>query len=237
MTPTLTPVHLVGSLGRAVGFNRLDLDVGSVAEAVRAINVLTKGKLERYLAGPARNRLFRIALQKRTNVIDPIEGANRSGRSAIYIMPAIKGRNSGGAKVLAGIALIGLTVMTGGLGAAAGGWAFGAAGGLTALGSVAVGFGTSLILGGITQLLTPKPKGPAGEVEQRDSTSFPGNTTAVTQGGCVPVVYGRALVSPIPVCISTENNDVPTTDAGSEGAVTTDELQGGGQQYSSSTLD
>lgn len=234
--PALTTIHLVGSLGRAIGHTKLELDVHSTAEAIRAINVITRGKLEQYLAGPARDKLYRVALQRRDNVVDPqTELRNRSGRCTIYIMPAIKGRNSGVGKLIAGIALIGLTLATGGFGAAAGGWAFGAGGAsLTALGTVAIGFGTSMLLGGITQLLTPTPKGPAGEAaEQRDSTSFQGNAAAVTQGGCVPVVYGRALVSPIPVSITFENNDVSTTDAGTVGEVTTDNLQGGGQQYSS----
>lgn len=242
MSTELTTVHLVGSLGRDIGRSRWELDVYSVAEALRAINVNTGGALERYLGGPARNRPFRVALQKRTNVIGRDELGNRSGRSTIYIMPAIRGRNSGGAKILVGAALIALTLATGGFGAAAGGWAFagttaaGTAGGLTALGTVAIGFGTSFLLGGITQLITPTPKGPStSTTEQRDSTAFPGNTTAVAQGGCVPLVYGRALVSPVPVCVTTENNDVPTTDAGTEGTVETTDLQGGGQQYGPGT--
>ena len=233
----LTTIYLVGSLGRAVGHTKLELDVHSTAEAIKAINVITRGKLEQYLAGPARNKLYRIALQRRNNVIDPKEAVNRSGRSTIYIMPTIRGRNSGWGKVIAGIALIALTVYTGGLGAAAGGWAFGApaaagaAQGLTLLGSMAVGFGVSLLLGGITQLLTPTPKGPGEAAEQKGSTTFQGNATAVVQGGCVPLVYGRALVSPIPVSISVNNNDVSTTDAGTDGSVEDDELEGGGHQY------
>jgi len=224
-TPSLTTVHLVGSLGRAIGHTRLELDVRSTAEAIHAINVITKGALERYLAGPARDKLYRVALQRRNNVVDPKQLGNRSGRSTIYIMPTIKGRNSGIGKVVAGIALLALAVVN----------PF-AAGSLFT--TVVMGFGTSLLLGGITQLLTPTPKGPGttDQAEQRDSTSFQGNASAVTQGGCVPVVYGRALVSPTPVSITFENNDVSTTDAGTVGEVTTDNLQGGGQQYSSSEV-
>jgi predicted phage tail protein len=220
-TPRLTTVYLVGSLGKAMGREKWELDVHSVAEAIRAININTRGALERYLAGPARERLYKVALQKRSNVIDPQELHNRSGRSAIYIMPTIKGRDSGIGKVLAGIALVALAFT--GVGAFASGIA----------GKLLIGFGTSLILGGITQLLTPTPRGPEAGQEQRQSTLFQGNAAAVEQGGCVPVVYGRALVSPIPISITFDNENVAITDAGQIGEVEVDNLQGGGQQYSS----
>lgn len=228
LAPKLTTVYLVGSLGRAMGRERWELDVKSTAEAIKAININTRGALERYLGGPAKERLYKVAIQKRSNVIDPAELGNRSGHGTIFIMPTIRGRNSGAGKIIVGAALIALAFIN----PAA---AFATAKGLTLLGTVTVGFGTSLLLGGITQLLTPTPKGPAGQEEQRQSSTFAGNASAVVQGSCVPVVYGRALVSPIPVSITFDNNDVSVTDAGDVGVVTVDNLQGGGQQYSSVT--
>lgn len=223
-TPKLTTVYLVGSLGRAMGREKWELDVKSTAEAIKAININTRGALERYLSGPAKERLYKVAIQKRSNVIDTAELGNRSGHGAIFIMPTIKGRNSGAGKIIAGAALIALAFVPGVNVLAAG---------LAA--KLFIGFGTSLLLGGITQLLTPTPKGPAGQEEQRQSSTFAGNASAVVQGSCVPVVYGRALVSPIPVSITFDNNDVSVTDAGDVGVVTVDNLQGGGQQYSSVT--
>jgi predicted phage tail protein len=215
------------------------LDVKSVSEAIRAININTRGALETYLAGPAKARLYRIALQKRDNVIDPKEATNRSGRSTIYIMPTIRGRNSGLGKVLAGIALIALTygAAAGFLGAAAGNFvgagAFGAiaGGSATLAGTVLMGFGISLLLGGISQILTPRPQGPNASPDQNASTTFPGTAAVVTQGGTLPVVYGRALVAPIPIAITTSNNDVSSTAAGTTGGVTATPLPGGGTQY------
>ncbi len=236
-TPQLTTIHLVGSLGRAIGHSRLELDVHSTAEALRAINVITRGKLEQYLAGPARDKLYRVAVQRRDNVVDPQELRNRSGRSAIYIMPTIKGRNSGTGKIIAGVALIALALISQQYQLMPYAWSMVGTATWAAAGTVAIGFGTSLLLGGITQLLTPTPKGPGDPAEQRDSTSFQGNAASVAQGGCVPLVYGRALVSPVPVSITFENNDVSTTDAGTIGEVTTDPLQGGGQQYTSSNIE
>lgn len=241
----LTTVYLVGSLGRAMGREKWELDVFSIPEALRAIDINTRGKLSAYLRGPARDKGYRIALQKRENVIDKEEAKIiRSGRSTIYIMPTIAGKKSGIGKIIAGIALIVLTIYTGGLAAGASGWAgvgagAAAAGGgvtaaatLSALGTIAIGFGVSLVLGGITQLLTPTPKGPTTDsTEQKNSTSFQGNIAAVVQGGCVPVVYGRALVSPIPVSITVDNDDLSAKLEDQGEPIEPTDLNGGFIQY------
>lgn len=241
MSTELTTVYLVGSLGKAVGRSEWKLDVKSPAEAIRAIDINTRGALARHLSGPARDRMYRMALQKRDNLIDVKEATNRSGRSTIYIMPTLRGRNSGAGKIFAGIALLVLTYFTGGLAAGASGWAgAGAAttaagvttaGSLTLAGSIAIGFGISLVLGGISQLLTPGAQGPNANPEQAQSTAFPGNATTVVQGTPVPIVYGRALVSPVPVAITITNNDVSTSAAGTQGTVDIFPIDGGGTQY------
>ncbi len=229
----LTHVVLVGSLGRAPGVERTDwhLDVKSVAEAIRAININTQGALERYLRGPARDRTYRIALQKRDNIIDPKEAAHRSGRSTIYIMPTIRGRNSGIGKVLAGVALIAIAVLSQQYELMPYAWSMVGGTAWATAGTIVMGFGISMVLGGIAQMLTPTPQGPNASPEQAQSTSFPGNAASVVQGGCVPVVYGRALVSPIPVSITVTNNNVSTTDTGTDGSVVATPLEGGGTQY------
>lgn len=245
----LTVVHLIGSLARAVGHKRLELDVKSPAEAMRAINVITRGKLEQYLRGPGKDKHYKVALQRRDNVIGIDELQHPSGRSTIYIMPTIRGRNEGWQKIAIGVVILVAAIYTGGLAAGASGWAGAGATAATATtaatgttlslaGTIAIGFGTSLILGGITQMITPTPKGGSAgsSADPRGSTAFAGNATTVVQGGCVPVVYGRALVTPIPISITVENTDVFTTDAGTDGSIEVDDLQGGGQQYSSITL-
>lgn len=234
----LTKVYLVGSLGKALGRELWELDVTSVSEALRAIDINTRGGLERYLRGPGAKRHYKIALQKKTNLIDIKEEVhNRSGRSAIYIMPTIKGRNDGWGKVAAGVVILALAwwnpygwAYTAGAVAGAGGAATSAS--LTIAGSLAVGFGVSLVLGGITQLLTPTARSPQEAAEQKNSTTFQGNAATVVQGGCVPVVYGRALVTPIPVSITVDNDDLSTTSAGEEGVIEETDLNGGGIQYS-----
>lgn len=226
MTAELTKVYLVGSLGKAMGISEWELDVRSPAEAIRAININLGGALERYLAGPARERLYRVAIQKRDNTIGGDELNHRSGRSPIFIIPSVRGRNSGLGKVITGIVLIAAAFLMPETLAA---WPiFGSS--LT-VGSALVAFGVPLVLGGISQMLTPTPQGITTQPDQASSTSFQGNATSVVQGGCVPVVYGRALVAPVPVSITISNNDVSTSAAGTNGAVDITPLPGGGTQY------
>ncbi len=233
MSDELTKVVLVGSLGRAPGIPTAEwfLDVKSPKEAARAIDINTRGALARYLGGPAKDRLYRVAIQKRDNVIDPKELDHRSGCSTIYIIPTMRGRNSGIGKVVTGLLFLAAVYFTGGFAAGAAGRASTAGGGLTFAGSVVAGFGISLVLGGIAQLLTPKPQGASANPDQAESTGFPGTSSAVTQGGCIPVVYGRAFVAPFPVSITITNNDVSTSAAGNLGDVDSTSLDGGGTQF------
>lgn len=221
----LTKIYLVGSLGTRFG-KFWELDVKSPAEAIRAININTKDKLFQYLGGPAKNKLYKVSVGKRDNVLDKEEIVNRSGRNAIYIIPTIMGASSGLGKILAGIALIGLTIITGGAAAIAAGGFWGT------VATGVIGAGISMIIGGVVQLLTSVPNPNANNDEAtRGSTIFQGNSTAVSQGGAATIVYGRALVSPMPISVTINNSDTSTTDAGSVGSVEVTELEGGGYQY------
>lgn len=203
----LTTIHLGGKLGQLFG-KRWDLMVKSPAEAIRAIDVNLKGKLRQYLAKEGAKKFYKVAVGKKDALLDKNELNNRSGHSPIYIMPAAKGANSGLGKVLAGVAIIAAIALTGGF--AAGGWAMASGGGLGGWGVVAVGMSASLILGGITQMLTPTPnfnQNAEGDSRGDGSTFFQGGSTAISQGGAVGLVYGRALVTPMPISISTNNTD------------------------------
>jgi predicted phage tail protein len=230
--PSLTTVYLVGSLGKRFG-EKWTLDVTSVAEAIRAIDINTRGAFTAYLRGPAAKRAYKVAIQKRTNTIAAEDIPHRSGRSTIYIMPTIRGRNSGTGKIIAGVVLTALAVVSQQYYLLPYTWGLVGTAGWAAAGTIVTGFGISLITGGIAQMLAPKPRTPGApnEQEQAQTTSFSGNDTAIAQGGCIPVVYGRMLVSALPISITVENNDVSITDAAAGGSVVTTYLPGGGVQY------
>jgi len=224
----MVTTHLCGKLGILFG-KTWTLDVRSPAEALRAININLKGKLFEYFANEGAKKYYKVAIQKKSNIINKEEIKNLSGSGDIYILPTIMGQSSGAGKIIAGIAIIAIAIafpaaMTfiGGL--------FGATGPQAAL---AIGLlGASLVLGGVVQLLTPVPKiGENSGSDQKSSSIFQGNAATIVQGGSIPVVYGRMLVGPMPISISLTNSDQATTSSTTVGTVTRNDLPGGGYEY------
>lgn len=196
----LTTIHLGGKLGQLFG-KRWDLQVSSPAEAIRAIDVNLKGELKKYLFKQGHSKFYKIGVGKKDVLVGKEELHNRSGRSAIYIIPAAKGRNSGVGKLLAAAALVIFSLTPWGriVNAVTGNslWIMAA----------------SLTVGGITQMLTPTPNfNQNSEGDSRGSNLFNGNATAITQGGAVGLIYGRARVTPMPVSISFDNQDQINSD-------------------------
>lgn len=227
-------IYLTGKLGSLFG-KKWTLEVKSPSEAIRAINANVHGKLLQYLGGEGANKYYKIAVQKKTNLLNKEEIPNPSGQSDIYLMPTIKG-SGGGAKILAGAALLALAIVSGGitLGASANAWAGLFIGDFGVGVGIAATMGASLILGGISELLTPIPKmdNSSSASDQKQSSVFQGNAGAISQGGAVPVAYGRILVSPMPISISNSSYDQAATKS-TIGSVEVTELDGGGYQYNS----
>lgn len=193
-------VFLEGKLGKLFG-RKWELFVNSPSEAIRAIDINTKGKLKEYLLNAGAKKYYKIALQKKDNFINPREEVkNPSGQSDIYFIPTIKGSSSGTGKIIAGAVLfvIGAILTVGSYGS------------LSSLGVPLMSAGIGLMLGGAVQLMTPVPKmaQPSAEPDLRQSNTFQGNAVNVYQGSSVGIVYGRALVSPMPVSLATENKDI-----------------------------
>lgn len=68
--------------------------------------------------------------------------------------------------------------------------------------------GASLVLGGITSLLTTVPKVNGNGSTTLQSYYFNGTNTGVVQGAPVPVCYGRSLIPAIPVSASMDAIDL-----------------------------
>lgn len=138
-------IFLEGKLGKLFG-REWSLYVNSPSEALRAIDINTKGKLKKYLSTEGAKRYYKIALQKKDNLIEPLkEIKNPSGESDIYIIPTIKGSNSGVGKIVLGAVLVVVGVVVG-------------ARFNSQLGASIVMAGLSLMAGGVTQLMTPIPR-------------------------------------------------------------------------------
>lgn len=235
-------VYLGGKLGRLFGEKwSLALNMGTPHEAIHAINVNTRGAFKRYLGAEGKSRYYQVGIGAPEKTIEAKELTHRSGSSDIYITPVVGGRNSGAAKIIAGVIILAVvtyfTLGTGDEAVVAGaGGDFGgetvaaspsifAAGG--AVGNIALSVGVSLVLGGISQLLSPHQQ-QGGEL---GSNYFQGAASAGLQGGCVPVVYGLALVSPITISIWFNNVDYNTSQNTYLGTLETAQIPGGGTEF------
>ena len=119
---------------------------------------------------------------------------------AISIVPVIGGAGGNGVgQIIAGVALIGLTLIPGGLPIA---------------GSLATSiglFGGGLILSGVAQMLTPTPSPQTPSMDPSDPASnpvsFSGIQNVSRQGVPVPVVYGETLVGSVVISSGINTQD------------------------------
>jgi len=197
----LRKIKLYGRLAKFVGQRVFEADVASAAEAVRFL-LVNFPQLEKHMA----DQHYRVSVGKYALTLDELH--DPAGQQEIRIVPVLAGAGGGAGKILAGIGLIALAFV---IGPAAGGFlgigaGLGSAAGAGLVGGAfasAVGFiGLSLVLGGVSQLLTPTPKiNTPGTSEDnsdpRRSYSFSGIQQTSRQGVPVPIVYGETLVGSV----------------------------------------
>lgn len=192
----LTNIFLHGRLGKAFG-HEWKLDVRSPAEAIRAIDANLKGRLKEQLYKEGTKKFYKVCLGNIDNPLDKTELQINSGRVDIHIVPVPKGRKSGLGKILAAVAI---ALITYGLGSA----------GIIGTVGMTVGYSTaaSLAIGGIVQMLTPTPNfNQNSDGDGRGSSLFQGNSVVTTQGSTVGLVYGRMMVTPMPISVAFDNYD------------------------------
>jgi predicted phage tail protein len=125
-----------------------------------------------------------------------------SNDDVVRVIPVITGAGGAG-KILAGAALIGISLAIPGAGlagtsflASIGGAATFGAGLAAAAGSI----GAALVLGGVAELITPVPRAPDyGDIDNdpRENFSFSGIQNVTREGVPVPIVYGEMIVGSI----------------------------------------
>ena len=135
------------------------------------------------------------------------------GSNDLIITPVITGSGKGTVAIIAGVALIGLAVASGGLGVAFVGTGFTAAAGSSFVASaIALGgnIGIALTLAGISQSLSPTPEAPKFSTpdpsydkgpqsitrgsDGRQSYAMTGAVNSVGLGATIPCCYGKALI-------------------------------------------
>lgn len=176
----LRKIRVYGRLAKFLGQRVFEADVASAAEAVRFL-VTNFPQLEKHMA----DQHYRVSVGKYALTTDELH--DPAGQQEIKFVPVVVGAGAVG-RIIAGVALIAVGFLVPGIGA---------------LGvSLIVGVGASLVLGGVSQLLTPTPRinQPGTSQDNNDprkSYSFSGIQQTSRQGVPVPIVYGETLVGSI----------------------------------------
>ena len=204
-------IRLYGPLAKFIGQRKFLAEISSAGEAIRMLLANFPG-LERHMA----DQHYKVIVDNYESDLDEI---HYPASQVIKIVPVLGGAGGGVGKILAGVALVAAAIV---LGPASGGF-LGLGMGLSGAGMGIVGssvailagtIGTSLILGGVAQLLSPTPQlgqiGPASqslggrntttegtEMDPQESYSFSGIQNTSRQGTPVPVVYGETIVGSV----------------------------------------
>ena len=212
-------VRLYGPLAKFVGQRKFLAEITTAGEAVRMLLANVPG-LERHMA----DQYYKVIVDGHDSALDEI---HYPASQTIKIVPVLGGAGGGTGKILAGVALVAFAIVAGpaaggflGLGASAFGTAATATAGATGFvlgagAAVAIGsIGAALILGGVSQLLSPTPQigqvGPASttggfrqtttegtEMDPQESYSFSGIQNTSRMGLPVPLVYGETIVGSV----------------------------------------
>lgn len=198
----LRKIKLYGPLAKFIGKRVFQADVANVAEAVRFL-VANFPAVEKHMA----DQHYRITVGEYDLTLDDLH--NPVGHQDIRIVPVVAGAGGSTGQILAGVALLAFAVIAGPLGAFAS-TAYGPfATGLSIttgfqLGSTAAlaigSLGAAMVLGGVSQLLSPVPvvaQGTDSATDPRKTYSFSGIQQTSRQGTPVPICYGLTLTGSV----------------------------------------
>jgi predicted phage tail protein len=137
--------------------------------------------------------------------IDETELHNPIGQSDISIVPVIVGAGGGVGKTLLGIALIGVSLATGG------GFSALFSEGLTnVFSSIGFNVGVGLTLMGVSEMLfpLPQPQDFTNEEDPRISFSFSGVQNTSRAGTSHPIAYGEIVTGSVVISAGIDTNQV-----------------------------
>ena len=196
----LRTIRVYGRLAKFLKRRKFEAEISSAAEAVRFL-LANFPQLEKHMA----DQHYRVSVGDYDLSLDEIH--DPAGSQEIRIAPVVAGAGATG-RILAGVGLIALSVLTAGatvglLGLAA----------PLAISPIIAGVGATLVLGGVAQLLTPVPtlNTPSTvntEKDPRKSYSFSGIQNTSRQGVPVPIVYGETLVGSVVISAGIDTEQV-----------------------------
>ena len=189
-------VKVYGALRKKLGQCRFELDVATPAQAIKALCVNFSG-LDKWLIDSEKDGVgYRVMVSKEKATEENVAPLLLpfSDKEVFSITPVIAG--AGGVfRILAGAALIGLAIASGGATLGLAGFAStGVAGGALAAAAGNIGIGLTFV--GIAQTISPQPSlnSTIDEAVQLESFSFSNVVNTSRQGLPVPIAYGRVFV-------------------------------------------
>ncbi|WKS98728.1 tail assembly protein [Gallibacterium salpingitidis] len=198
----MATIRLYGHLKRFG--TAFDLAVEDTAEAIRALCCQVAGFRQALQQGYYKVRIGKHQVTTASLEKDMLYKLNDN--AVVHLTPVIKGAKNGGIfNIVVGAVLIAASWYAGG----AAGWAYLGATGYTGA-TMAFMAGTSMILGGVSQLLSPQPKiGIVGtEQDKKQSTSFSNLSNLIAQGRPVPLAYGEIMVGSLIISQGVETYNV-----------------------------
>ena len=204
-------VRLLGELGQRYGVEHKYTNLRTPAEAIKLL-CINHPELQRELITAHEHGIGYRVIQAETDLDYP-DLRLPIGQHDLIVAPVIAGSGGGTGTILAGVALVAFAALVPGLGAAGAATIFGTAFGSTSLAIGAIG--ASLVLGGVSQLLSPQPTignlgsnrlgsgdslstdGPQSVTrgtDGRQSYAYTGAANTVGVGATIPVAYGEVLI-------------------------------------------
>jgi len=201
----LRKIKLYGELAKFLGEKTFEAEVHTAAQAIRFL-VVNFPQLEKHMA----DRYYKVAIDNWE--LEEKELHYPNGQEDIKIIPVVGGEGGRGlGKILLGAALIGgaflFTPLTAGsfFSPIVAPGSFAAAMPIT---KAALALGGSLILSGVSDMLTPVPKITEQEQDPRLSFNFSGIQNTSRAGVAVPVIYGEVLTGSVVISAGIETAQV-----------------------------
>ena len=200
----LRKIKLYGQLAKFVGQRTLEAEVNNAAQAVRFLVVNFPG-LEKHMA----ETYYKVSAGNWE--ISEEELHYPTGSNDIQIIPVVGGAGGNTGRILMGVALIGASFFFPGAGmfgttsflgssTATGFWA--------GVGTFASSVGASMVLSGVSGMLTPVETLPENEQDPRRSFSFSGIQNTSRAGVAVPVIFGEVITGSVTISAGVDTEQV-----------------------------
>ena len=201
--PPLKTVRLGGELAKRFGREHR-FAISDPAEAVRALCANFPEFRRHLIESDQRGVGYRVLVDRRDVPLEEL--GNPSGQATVRIVPVIAGAGKGGIfEIIAGVVLIAAAVALGPIGMGAGSLLSGA------MAAQVGAIGLALVLGGITNLLSPQPK------TNQQSYAIRGNVNVAAQGAAIPIGYGEMFCGSAVISAEVTVDQVPTSETGVPG--------------------